>query len=283
MNAFSRSWAITKLSFGVINADREMLLFPLLGGIFSALYAAAVMVPTYMVVGALGRNEALHDTTLYVGLFALYFGLAFVATFFNTCTVYTSKVRFEGGDATFGQSLSFALSRIHLIFLWSLTAASVGLLLRMLDRAAERSGQMGQLILGIVTSVLGLAWSVITIFVVPAMVFRGVGPIDAIKHSTQVLKKTWGESLIRHYGLGLAQFCVLAIGVVPLIALLVLTGGGMAAGVLLSLGVLYVILVTLVFSLANTVFNTALYIYAESGQLPSGYDRDLLQGAIGHR
>ena len=34
-NTFGRSWELTKLSFRVIKEDKELLLFPLLGGLFS--------------------------------------------------------------------------------------------------------------------------------------------------------------------------------------------------------------------------------------------------------
>ena len=42
----SRSWEITKLSFSVIRQDMELLLFPLLGGIASILFVAAMLVPS---------------------------------------------------------------------------------------------------------------------------------------------------------------------------------------------------------------------------------------------
>ena len=34
------------------------------------------------------------------------------------------------------------------------------------------------------------------------------------------------------------------------------------------------------FHLANTVFNTALYAYAATGQIPAGYTKDVLDGAF---
>jgi hypothetical protein len=90
------------LSFNVIKQDKEMLLFPLLGGIFSLLYSAALIYPTILV--QLGRgsvSDVQLDVVEYMLLFATYLGLSFIATFFNVCVVFTTKVRFEGGDATF--------------------------------------------------------------------------------------------------------------------------------------------------------------------------------------
>jgi uncharacterized membrane protein len=102
---------------------------------------------------------------------------------------------------------------VHQIFVWSLVAATVGLFLRALDQAAERAGPLGRIVVGILSAALGMMWSIVTIFVVPAMVYKNIGPIDAIKDSVQTLKSTWGESLIRHYGLGLIQFVFLVLGV----------------------------------------------------------------------
>jgi len=283
MKALTRSWEITKLSFSVIGQDRELLLFPLLGGFFSLLYMAAIVVPTWLFLLKPAEAGGQEEVVYYAGGFIIYFGLAFVATFFNTCVVHTTKRRFEGADATVGESLSFAASRIQLIFAWSLVAATVGLLFRLLDNIAERFGAIGEIVIRIVTSLLGLVWSVVTIFVVPAMVYHGLGPIDAIKQSVTVLKKTWGESLIRHYGLGLMQFLSILLGLVIFGGLLVLGGGAKAAIVIGIVAVIYFIAIIAVFSLANTIFNTALYVYADTGEIPAGYNREIIAGAIGPR
>lgn len=289
MGVFDRSWQLTKVSFGVIKQDKEMLLFPVLAGFFSLAYSAALLVPTVVVklthsgahgAGARGALSAL-DWAL---CFVTYLGLAFIATFFNVCAVYTSKKRFEGGDATFGESVRFALSRVPRIFSWSLLAATVGLLLTALDNAAERAGGIGKLLISILRGVLGGLWSVITIFVVPAMVYQDLGPIDAIKSSIGTLKRTWGENLVRHFGLGLIQFLFLLLGVAMTIGLMVvLTPLG---GPLLLIGILamivYFIGVVLVFSVANTVFVTALYAHA-NGVHPPGFDQQLLARAFGPR
>jgi hypothetical protein len=278
LETLSRSFELTKLSFAVIRQDLEMLLFPALGSLFSLLYCALVLWPTILshLLDPQGTG-LVWGTVQWVAAFATYFGLAFIGTFFNTCVVYTAKTRFAGGDATFGESLSFAVSRLHLVFLWSLVAASVGVLLRALDQAAERAGGIAAALLAALHGVLGLMWSVVTLFVVPVMVYEGLGPFDAVRRSVQVLKRTWGESLVRHFGLGLVQM----LATLPAVLLVVLA---LAAGTLLLpllvLAVVYVVVVSLVFSVANSVFNAALYEYATSGAVPGGFDRETLRGAF---
>jgi hypothetical protein len=285
MGVWDRSWAITRTSFGLIGKDKEMIWFPVLSGIFSLLFAAALLVPTWVLqlIEQAGGAQLVVGPLQYVALFATYFGLAFISTFFNVCVVNTTRVRLAGGDATFFDSIKFAFSRVHLILGWSLVSASVGLFLRMLDSIAERSGLPGRILLFILRAILAGAWSVITIFVVPVMVYKDVGPFDAIGESIETLKKTWGESLVRHYGLGLAAFvCVL-----PCVGLIVLggvtaTSVPIAGLVLAALGVLALLAVVLVFGVASTVFNTVLYHWATFGSA-EGVDTGVLSGAFRQR
>jgi hypothetical protein len=281
MGVWDRSWSITRLSFDVIRKDKEMLWFPILAGFFSLLFSAALLVPTFVLDVA---REEVGDAIAplqWTAAFVTYFGLAFIATFFNVCVVYTTRVRLSGGDATFMDSIKFALSRLHLILGWSLVSASVGLLLRALDSLAERTGLAGKILLAILRAVLATAWSIMTIFVVPSMVYKSLGPIDAVKDSLETLRRTWGESLVRYYGLGLAAFiCSL-----PCFALIVggiaLSSSVAAAGVaLLVVGAVGLLAVSLVFGVASTVFNTVLYQYATSGAAPAGFDQEILAGAF---
>jgi hypothetical protein len=284
MNAFSRSWMITKISFSVINKDRELLWFALLSFIFSAIFAVAMIFPS--VIASLTENgfsQSSFRAFEYIMVFLTYLGLAFIATFFNVCVVYTAKVRFEGGNATFGESINFAFSRIGLIFQWSLISASVGLLLRLLHNLASNFGKVGQIVANILISLLGMSWSIITIFVVPALVYEGLGPIDAIRKSVDVIKKTWGESLIRKIGLGLIQFFVFVMIILFSAALTYgLAQAFDTAGILvgISIGLLLLLLAGLVFTVANTIFNTALYVYANNSQVASGFSEDIVKGAF---
>jgi len=54
------------------------------------------------------------------------------------------KKRFDGGNATFGESINFGFSKFRLIIAWGLVSATVGVILRILDSLAERFGQVGE-------------------------------------------------------------------------------------------------------------------------------------------
>lgn len=284
MNVFSRSWMITKLTFSVINKDRELIGFALLSFSFSAIFSIAMIFPS--VLPSLLQNgfdkESL-EVYQYLILLLTYFGLAFIATFFNVCVVYTTKVRFEGGDATFGESIRFAFSRLWIITQWSLLSASVGLILRLLHDLASRLGKAGEIVAKIIIGLLGMAWSIMTIFVVPVLVYEGRSPVDAIKRSIDVIKKTWGESLVRAVGLGFVQLLVFIIIIASCTALsyaLYAEFDGMGIVIGAGIGVGLCLFTGLIFAVANTVYNTALYVYANSRQVPSGFNEEVVKYAF---
>lgn len=281
--SFKRSWEITKTSVNVLLLDKELLLFPIFAGIFSTIFFVAMIFP-FIISGIVSSlvGESLGTILSYVAIFVLYLGLAFIATFFNVCVVYTIKKRFEGGNATFFESLGFGFSKLKLIFAWSIVSATVGLVLNILNNVAEKLGPVGKIIMNITVSVLGGVWGIITIFVVPAMVYDNVGPLTAIKNSVETLKKTWGESLIRYVGLGLVQLVIflgiLFVGIIfSIILLLVLPLLGI---IMFLVTLVLLILVVLIFTLLNTVFNTALFVYAKTGTVPQGYNPELMKSAF---
>ena len=279
---WDRTWALTRMTFDVIKKYNEMLLFPLLAAISSVLFSLAMLFPT--VITELLHAGRLEWQPLQIAVtFATYFGLAIITTFFNTCVVYTTRVRLSGGDATFGQSVSFAFSRFGRILSWSLLAATVGLLLSMLENAARKGKGAGAILLLMLRGMLSIAWNVVTLFVVPAMVYRDLGPIDAIKSSMDTLRSTWGESLVRHYGMGLATFVFALPGIVGAMVILFALSSGLSVGLgVAMLGVvgLYLLCVALVFNVANAVFNTALYHYATTQQTPAGFSPEVLQSVF---
>jgi hypothetical protein len=281
--AFKRSWELTKLTLEVIKKDKELIVFPILAGLFSFIFIIAMIFPIIISPILLSQTNGIDLIANWLIMFLIYLGLAFIATFFNVCVVYTAKKRFEGGNATFGESVGFAFSKIHLIFSWSLVSAIVGLILRIIDNIARKMGGVGGLVVNIVNSILGGVCALITIFVVPGMVYHGYGPIDAIKNSAVTFKKTWGENLIRVFGFGFAQFIFFIIGIlvgIILIFISLTTGSVILIIASIMVIVLYFLAVIVFFSLANTVFSTALYVYADKGKVPSGFTKEVLGKAF---
>lgn len=282
MGALSRSWTLTKLTFSIIGKDKEMVIFPLIGTIAAILYSGAILVPG----GALQLMTSGDIVMEGIGfihlafLFVLYLGLSFIASFCNVCVVYTTKTRFEGGDATFAESFQYGIRKSPLIFQWSIIAATVGVLLFLIEAIAEKFGRVGQMVIRMVRSILGMVWSVMTIFVIPVLVYEDVSPTDALRRSAEVLKSTWGESIVRSLGLALVQgfviFSILALAM----GLCFTFPNEQVAPIVLSISFIAILAVVLVFNVAHMVFNTALYIYASTGKEPSLFEGGSLEKAF---
>jgi len=118
---------------------------------------------------------------------------------------------------------------------------------------------------------IGMAWDVATFLVVPAVIIDEMGAIDGLKRSSSLLKQTWGENLAARVGFGLLGFAL----IIPAVLLVVLgaaTGVGAFLVVTVIAAVAWVALVVVVLTALNAVFQTALYMYATSGSMPSGFE-----------
>jgi len=283
MGTWDRSVSITRLSMAIMRKDSEMMLFPLLAGLFSILFSVALIVPTFVldVMSQQGDHQDAFGALQAAALFVVYFGLSFIATFFNVCVVYTTRVRLSGGDATFFDSIKFALTRIHLIAAWSAVSATVGLILRSIENAANRAGLAGKLLLWALRTILAAGWAIMTVFVIPSMVYRDLGPIAAIRDSLDTLKRTWGDSLIRYYGVGLVSFvCMLPFFGSFMAGFAVANASGYAALALIVIGFVGILAVSLVFGVLSTVWKTVLYHYATTGSVPEGFSDQELRSAF---
>ena len=272
-------WQLTKQSIQVLRLDKELLLFPLLSGISCLLVLASFAVPAYLsgALEAIGQDQenVTQNAVAWVILFLFYFANYFVITFFNSALVGCAIIRLKGGDPVVGDGFRAAFARLPQILGWALVSATVGLVLRMIESSSERAGQ-------IIGGLLGMAWSITTFFVVPVLVIEGLGPVDSVKRSVAVMRKTWGEALVSNFGIGFIVFLVSLLGLLPIFGGIALAGSGSTAigGILIGLGILILITVSLISSALNSIILAALYIYAAEDEMPQGFDTGLVRGAF---
>ena len=108
------------------------------------------------------------------------------------------------------------------------------------------------------------------------MVVEGVGPVEAIKRSAQMIKNTWGGQLIRRVGFDLIA---MIIGL-PIVVLMIVIGKGvpgtLGTSMVVAIGVLGLGSLTLITSAMKGIYATALYEYANSGSVPALFDREMI-------
>jgi hypothetical protein len=288
----SRGWELTKQSGRVLMSDKQLVLFPILSSIALLLVLATFAVPMFFAVdfaalmkeaeqagaegGAAGDGRVPMQPWYYVVLFAFYFVNFFVITFFNSALVACAINRFNGQDSSMKAGLAVATARLPQILMWSALAATVGVILKAIE---ERLGWLGQLVINLI----GMVWTIATFFVVPVLVVEKVGPFDAVKRSVQILKKTWGETLVANLGIGVVGFLATLVALLPAVAGLVATAFlnsivPMIIGIAIT--VLLLIAVSLIISTLKGILLAATYRFAATGEVPNGFDPALLQQAF---
>jgi hypothetical protein len=278
MGKFSGTWSLMGASWQVLRKDREILIFPLISGICCLVVLASFAVP--LIVSGSWRPPGEHASTgshvvYYATLFLFYFCNYFVIVFFNSAIVACAVMRMEGGDPTVSYGFQAALGHLPLIAGWALVSATVGLVLRVIEDRSQRLGQ-------IVAALFGVAWTVASFLVVPILIIEKKEPLTALKESTALLKKTWGEQLIGNFSFGLVFF-LLGIPAFLFIVLGIATGSGAATVFVICLAAVYLIGLALVQSALQAIFQAALYMYARSGEVPQGFSAGLLNNAMVQR
>lgn len=277
MNTFSNSWKLFKASLKVLAADKELLIFPIISSIGLMIVTATFALPMFlsgffdsMVAGGVQISGFLVLFLFYVVQYTVIF-------FANTALVGAAMIRLRGGDPTIGDGLRVAGKHFGPILGYALIAATVGVILKSLNR---KNG-LGRMIV----SLIGLAWNIATYLVVPVLALEDVGPIEAIKRSVNYLKRTWGEQIVGGLGLGwiFAAIYFLALVIFVPVVLLIVSGaevnlwllGGVVVLFLLTFSIIGLIKATL-----EGIYSAAVYQYAVDGQVSGYFDENLVRGAM---
>ncbi len=275
----SNSWELVKESFRVLQADKELVVFPLISSIGVVIITLTFIFP--MLFAGFFDNIFRGGGELagFLVLFLYYIVQYTVIFFANTALVGAAMIRLRGGDPTVRDGLSIAGSRFFTILGYALISATVG----MIFRAIAQRGGLGR----IIVSIIGFAWNVGTFLVVPVLAVENVGPIDAIKRSVQLLKQTWGEQIAGNLGLGAFFGLVMFAWIVLGIAGIVLLATGVQSVALTIAAViiflLVLVLVGLVHSTLNGIYTAAVYQFATEGKVSGFFSQGLVQDAFRQR
>ena len=267
----ARSFQLARDSWQVLRANKQLMLLPTLSGLCCLLVLVSFGVPLLAV------SDQLNDPPpwVYAVVFAFYLCNYFVIIFFNAALVHCALMRFNGEETTLGDGLRAAARRFPQILAWALVSATVGLLLKAAESAHEKAGQ-------IISAILGTVWTALTYFVVPVLVVEGVGPFTAISRSTSLLKKTWGEALVGHFGIGLFSFLlflpVLLLGFATAMAFVYV--GATVGWVLLAATVVAALTWAAASSALSGIYLSALFQYAAYERVPEGFNAEVLSKAF---
>lgn len=269
MDRFERGFYLAKTGGGILLADKRLLLFTLLS------MACTIVASTIIFLPAI--DAARHHSQTYAGLpitrlCILYFTTSFISLFFNTALVAVVLERLHGGDLSFENALWVAFDNILSIAVLAAINATLGVFLR----TAGRHLRIGA---AIALALFGAAWSIAMFLVVPVMVAEGGDPFSVIARSIGLVRKTWGEDVGSSAGIGfvwvslaLPAFLVMFVGVQSRDHGTRLTCIAIAA--------VYLALLALSMATLEQIARAAIYFYAETGEVPPGFDRVAIRTAL---
>jgi hypothetical protein len=263
---FGRAFRLLGVSWRVVMAEKSLLVLPLISMLIS------LVVIAIFGLGAVGiglpANGESANPALYVLAFVMYVVLAFVAIYCNAAVIGVAMKRLGGEDATVQDGIALANAHLPAIVAWSLVTATVGMILRSIQSSDNPIAR-------ILAGLAGVAWSVLTFFVVPVLLYEEVGVGTAMKRSAAIFRQRWGEQFIGNASIGLALF---------LVAIPVFVVAGVVTSAVPILGIALIVLAVGAFvalsGALSGVFNAALYRFATTGEVGGGFSEQDLATAF---
>ncbi|WP_247731463.1 DUF6159 family protein [Halovivax limisalsi] len=255
--------ALSKDALLVVRHNPGLAVFPLVSGITGFAFLALFLGVTFGVVGVSAQGPAL----VLLGL--TYLTLTFVSSFFAAGLVHETREVLAGKEPSLGRGIEAAKAVWKPLLIWSFISATVGVLINAIENSDSRVARL-------VGTLFGAAWTLLTFFVVPVIVFEDTTTTGMFKESSHTFKELWGETpislvAVQLVGLVIAlPFVLLGIalsGISP-----ILTAGAILTGALLAF---------LVSQTLQGVIKTTLYLYATEGVRPDEFGDLDLDGLAG--
>ena len=262
-----RGWEMSKLSMSVVRKDPELMVYMIFAGVMSLACLIGMSMPQLLVMDWAVNADGSFTPAYLMFSFVGYMVLSIVVVFWNCAIIANANIRLTGGDPKFADGVNAALKRLPIIIVWGIIAGTVGLLLKFLEGVARSSDHPAAAALATVIHIIGgLAWWVMTFFMIPHLILENKSIGDALKASKTTFFDTWGENIVSGLGIGAIAFLF----GIPIVALTI--GMTIVAGpVGLLLGAILIGLLIAWANAAEQVAVVALFRYAKDKKMPQIY------------
>lgn len=273
MNRFSTTWSLMKSSFSILLEDKKLLLFPLFSGTCTLILGLTFILPVMMPdqIYFFSTPGPVPENLVFLLLFLFYYINYFVVIFFNSGAVLYTIRHIRGERPTIYGVFESLSGRLPHLLGWTAIAATVGIIINTIENQSDLAGR-------IVAGIIGLSWTVISFLVLPVMIIEQKGPIESLKESTAMLKRSWGEQLIGHFSFGLI-FTILIIGAGILIVPLFYLGNLFSFAGLILL-IIFGIILGIFQWILQSIFMGTLYLYVRDEGLPGSFSRTQIDRAL---
>jgi hypothetical protein len=285
---FRRSYALLKASYQVLRMQPRLLVYP-----FASLIAFIATMLLIVAPAALGLSYLLHrlgfvteanaeqffsSWPAYALMAVLMLVVQLVMNLFNVAFYEAADAALQGETIGFWTTMKRAWLRKKRILQWTVFSAVVGLGLAIIH---DKLGIFGK----IISFIGSLAWGLATLFALPILIRHDMGPIELVRHSAGLFKKTWGENVVIGASIGIfimiAMFFTIALPAALMIPLL--AQGAITTSVAVGIGILCFLLMVMSVAYLGTlqiIFNLALYRYAENNDYVGPFSKELIESAF---
>ncbi|MDA8282314.1 MAG: DUF6159 family protein [Actinomycetota bacterium] len=210
-----------------------------------------------VVLASLG-SQVLPAPLAFCWCLACIAGMATAGTTSQAVIMHRVAAAVDGEAQTNTQSLQAVLPHIQTLAAWGALSLTVGALIRSVERGR---GPLG-LLLRLFAAAVDVAWSAATFFVIPVVVFEGMGVRAAMRRSRTLLSSVWGEGVV---GVGVLAVVLNVAGFAAVgLAILLLAAHVWVLALLVVL--VTVIGINLLACVASPVFAVVLYRFATTGR-----------------
>jgi hypothetical protein len=272
----SRGWKMTRLGMAVVRADPELMVYTFLSALFSLVAIGAAVSGSVGLDFIASDPECVGDecgSELAVAHMAIWFVfyllVSVITVFWNAAIIASAYERLSSGtNPSFSYGIGQAMKCLPQILVWGIIAGTVGLFINILEGLSHDENAPAPLrfVAGLASFIIGIAWWVVTFFVIPMIVLERAGVLDSMGKSTELFKRTWGEDVASHIGTGLLMTLCIVLLICVSVPLMMFGDLGVALGiVILAIGLLFAVLF---FSTVEAVNRASLFYYAKTGQMP---------------
>lgn len=266
-----KGWELTKRSFRVIKEDKEILFFPILSSIILTIISAFFVLLWIFFIGPSTPEQGLQAmVVIFLILWSICFYLT--STFFKSAIISSATIRLSGKNPSFSDGLKTPFKKIGKVFSWAIVLVVVNIVIGAIRGSnKENKSLVEQVARDAAAKIAETAWNLLTYFVIPILLFEDAKLWDATKKSTELFKKTWGESLTSQFSVGIIFSLAGTIIFLPCL-LLILT----FVPTLIILGILIflpcVILLAVLKTSVEGILVASLYFYATKNKIPKVFE-----------
>ena len=235
---FKNKLELAGVSKDILRKNPGMFFYPVIGALLS--------IGAFVLLIMISKGSG----AVIFALIIWYLLLGILIVFLNTATVSCTKMALNGNKPKFSNGISEAFKKTNLIINWALFNSVIGLFMNFLSeiKVAKRFSYAGE-----------IAWSLVSYFIIPIMVFENKDVKNSIDESQRLIKKNWGRSSRGEYKFSFVSMVPFVIVLLILIFSSVLKDEFITYG-LFVLTIFVLILGFLVNFSLRSIFYTALYI-----------------------